>query len=117
MNPAIEAARVYARETCANTFEHDLFCHLALGYVFSTPDYFIMGRPVNHTAPEHMILDLRCVHDQPDAWLVWLACGKIACFNDIAPFSLPYIGFQKRNKLRFYEADKLLSRLCSTHAK
>ena len=117
MTPAEQAALVYTQEPCANTFEHDLYWHLQNGYVFSTPDYFIMGRPVDVSAPDSMQLDPSVKFNAPNGWLVWLAAGEIACFNDIAPYRLPFIGFQRRNRLRWYKAEKLLSKLCSTQSK
>ena len=108
-SPAIQAARVYDQEPCANTFEHDLYWHLQNGYVFSTPEYFIMGRPVKKDAPEWLLLRPdKKIEGTCDAWLVWLAAGRLDVLPDVMPYWLPWIGFQRRNKLRWYETDRLL---------
>ena len=45
-NPYAEARAVYDREPCRRTFNEDLELHLMNGLVFSTPEFFLMGRAV-----------------------------------------------------------------------
>lgn len=111
MIPAVEAARVYEREPCSHDFEHDLYWHLIGGYVFSTPEYFIMGRAVDREAPEHLLLDVKNCFGAPNAWLVWLGAGDMSKLPEVMPYWLPWIGFQRRNRLRWYRTEELLCRM------
>ena len=80
MTPLELALRVYQTEPCAHTFAEDLDAHLTNGYVFSTPDYFIMGRPVVRSAPSTHNLDPFVSYNRSEshAWLEWLFCIRSA---------------------------------------
>lgn len=112
----IDLARaVWLLEPCARPFELDLLLHLRHGYVFSTPRYFIMGRPVKRDAPLEKIVDPTVVFGpEADAWLVYCAAGTegVARFLGCEPYPLPYIGWERGNKLRFYERERLIR--CTT---
>jgi len=108
-NPAILARHVYDKEPCARTWAEDVELHLLFGYVFSTPDYFIMGRPVKHDAPDSCIVDPlyqfpRC---EWDAWHIYLYSGDITKCWDIEPFKFPWVTFERKNVLRRYPMDRL----------
>lgn len=78
MTPVEQAALVYSREWCASTFREDLEAHLITGYVHSTPEAFVMVRPVSSTADESLILDPwhRFEREECDACPIWLATSK-----------------------------------------
>jgi hypothetical protein len=101
-NPFDQAAGVYDREPCARTFDDDLVAHLRFGYVFSTPEYFIMGRPVDSQSEDYLLLNPSLKFERTDAWLVWLYAGDIQQALNILPIDLPYVLFQRKNELRRY---------------
>lgn len=105
MTPVEQAAAVYEREWCAGSFREDLEAHLLHGYVHSTPQAFVMARPVDSRAEEALILDPwhAFPRAQQDAWLIWLAAGDLAPFLRLFPYELPRLGWQKRNRLRWHE--------------
>lgn len=117
MSPVEKASQVYNREWCKATFREDLEAHLLHGYVHSTPTGFVMARPVDSTADEDLILDPwhEFPREKQNAWLIWLAAGDMAPLLELFPYELPLIGWQKRNRLRWYEvgseAQDLLVRL------
>lgn len=104
LTPVERAAAVYQSEACARTFREDLEAHLLSGFVFSRPDYFIMGRPVIRTAEAALILDPW--HHFPsaecDCWHVWLMAGNTVKAWDIMPWPLEWVSFERKNELRFY---------------
>lgn len=107
MNAAFQALAVYDREPCARSFEADLAAHLTNGFVWSAPDCFWMARPVDSTAPVEQIVDPRCTFTHCDAWLIYLAAGRdpIPMLREQArklPYQLPLVGWEKRNRLRWY---------------
>lgn len=119
MTPVERAAAVYDSEPCARSFREDLEAHLHNGYVFNTPDIFVMGRPVVSSENASDIIDPWIVFpvEQCDAWLVYLAAGRMDVLLSMFPYSLPKIGFERKNKLRFYGLPDLTHRLstrCST---
>jgi hypothetical protein len=102
MAPIESAMLVYATEPCYRTFQEDLTLHLLHGYVISTPEVFIMGRPVNKDAEHRLITDPTVWFYDPDCWLVHLAAGDINQFFRHEPYQLEWFGWQRANKLRFY---------------
>jgi hypothetical protein len=112
-NPAIKAARVYLEEECTGTFMSDVEDHLIAGYVISTPDYFIMARPVKHDADPSLICDplYHFPPDEEDCWHIWLAAGDWRKFweNDTRDFK--WVSWEKRNKLKVYPMDRVIKKV------
>jgi len=103
------ARRIYDSEYNPRTLSVDIQLHLEnpTAFVFKGPDFFIMGRPVNHLADPVLVLSPNIVHKNPDAWLVWLGIGEMMKFIQLRPYSLPWVGFQRKNDLRWYEASNM----------
>ncbi len=102
MTPFDQARAVYRKERCRRTFEEDLHAHLVGGFVFSTPDFFVMGRPVVSVAPPIAITDPRVSFARSDCWHVFLLAGDIRKAWGIVPYDLPMMSFERKNELRFY---------------
>jgi hypothetical protein len=105
---AIEIAKMdYERNNLL--FEQDLGYYLMNGYVFSTPDRFLMAKPVRKSFGE------KDWHpDNPDAWYVHYASGKksLQWFIEQAPFYLPFIAWKRSKSVdteseRFYPTSRL----------
>ena len=74
------------------------------GFVFSTPDFFIMGfavrRNVNGLLWDHS--------DNPDAWYITGMAGDMDKAWSILPYELPFVSFQRfDNSLRFIPIERL----------
>lgn len=108
-----QARAVYDREECARTFDEDFYLHLQYGFVFSSPDGFIMGRPVARMAREELVRDPGHIFATPDTWLVYLAAGSVKNFWRHLPYPLPFVGWERSNVLRFYPSDRV-RKACST---
>lgn len=118
MTPYEQARAVYLSEPCARTFEEDLGLHLARGFVFSTPKYFIMGRPVQKEVEAWKIVD-PSVYFPPElcnCWHVFVMAGDVSKVWDILPWPLGTISFERRNELRFYSAERIRRLSCPDHA-
>lgn len=109
MIPYDAAMAVYRNEPCARSFFDDFTLHMKHGFVFSTPDYFIMGRPVNSKAAEAQIVDPACTFkpEECDCWHVYLMAGDVTKVWNIMPYPLPKVSFERRNELRFYTLDSI----------
>lgn len=117
LTPVELAALVYEQEPCARTFREDLEGHLINGYVFSTPELFLMGRAVDSSAPYEVVTDPWQVfaRERCDAWLCYLAAGDLTQMPGLIPYELPKIGFERGNILRYYRYGRLTNKiLCST---
>ncbi len=106
MTPYEQAARVYLREPCARSFREDLENHLFLGWVFSTPALFLMGRRIMHDWPHRMAADSSIADDEGDCWHVWLAAGDMSEAVRAIPFDLPWLSFERENRLVTMPLDK-----------
>jgi hypothetical protein len=108
MSPIEQAMAVYQKEACARTFDEDLRLHLEHGFVFSTPEFFIMGRPVDSKASPRLIVDptVRFLSDR-DCWHIYLMAGNCYRAWDIMPWPLPLFSFERRNELRFYPMERI----------
>jgi hypothetical protein len=106
-SPAELAASVYEREPCARTFREDLEAHLINGYVFSTREFFVMGRVVRSTAAPEEIVNPWVTWNDGDAWLVYLMAGDVRKACCMLPYELPLIGWERQNVLRFWPLKKV----------
>jgi len=104
---------VFEREPCARTFAEDLALHFEHGFVFSTPDYFIMGRPVPKDAPAEDIVNPAIVFPRAicDCWHCYLFAGDMAAALAVLPWALPWISFERKNELRIYDMGKFLDHI------
>jgi len=117
MTPYEMAQRVYRSEPCARTFEHDITWHLNNGFVFSTPAFFVMGRPVVSAARPEIIVGLnRFPATICDAWHVYLMAGDMSKAWGILPWELPMVTIERRNVLKVYRLDSI-RRLSGTRPK
>jgi hypothetical protein len=110
MTPVEVAAAVYSKEHCARSFKEDLEAHLLNGHVHSTDQYFIMGRKVRRDAPHADIVNPWVKHANPDCWLVYLHAGNMRLAFEAADVRLPFVCFEKRNRLKFYTWEEIHKR-------
>lgn len=109
MNQIARAARVFIEEPSAVDFQDVLASHLLYGYVYSTPESFIMARPVNINALHEEILDPNADFDSPNAWFIYAAAGTLESFLAIEPYPLPFFGWEKRNRIRFWQRERVIN--------
>ena len=116
MTPVEHAAAIYEQEPCARSFKEDLEAHLLHGVVVSTPEFFCMGRPVPHNAPRHEIVDpwQNTWEEQPDCWHLYLWAGPMMSAFKCATHPLPFVSFERKNRLRVYRWDDIYA-ACSKH--
>jgi len=112
MTAIIEARKTY--EGAPRQFEKDLAWHLQHGYVWSCPDAFIMGRPVNSKKPD-LFHDLSVPQEgDRDCWFIFLAAGLDAFryFIRIMPYPLVYLAWHRRgDQLRIHKLQHFLKRI------
>jgi hypothetical protein len=95
MTPAEQAAELCrARDA---SFREELEAHLLNGWVISTPEVFLLGRPVPRSADA---ADLRAVYppEECDAWFVWLGVGSAERLLALMPYDLPWIGWHRQGR-------------------
>jgi hypothetical protein len=95
MTPVEQASSFYGPHFCEVVADH-----LLTGYVFSTPDCFLLGKR------------------KEDAWFVTYLAGDLAAAVPFIPFPLPYLIFQRDNgELRRYSAESLTRRIYGKQTK
>ena len=85
--------------------------HYQHGFVFSTPEFFIMGRPVDREEAYNLIREPSYTFppNRCDAWWIYAMAGKVEKAWSILPYSLPYIGFERFDENpRFYPTTTLM---------
>lgn len=109
MTPYELAAKAHAAHPGPRSFTEDVEAHLMNGFVFSTPDFFIMGRAVIASADARLILNPShpFPRDRADCWFVYLMAGDIPKAWSILPWELPWFCWERSSELRFYRADTI----------
>lgn len=104
MSPIDHCAVAFA--TRGVDFAHILELHYQHGFVFSTPDYFVMGRPVIRSWSAELIRDPFCTVSPGDAWWIHGYWGDLLAAFKALPYELPFIGWEKFDlDCRFYPID------------
>jgi len=103
VSPYLHALRAYEGDSSPRTFNEDLSWYLEHGFVFSRPDFFVMGRPVAQYAGYALITGLhRFPSHNCDCWHVHLMGGNLAPVTKVLPWPLPLVSFERNNRLRFH---------------
>lgn len=125
MSPYEQIEAKYAAHPQEQPFGFYVQWHLRFGFVFSTPEFFIMGRGVNRSAVESWGVYLEKTpalesYHPHDAWYIHAMAGDMTRAWDILPYPLPWLAWERildgKRDLRFYSAAEV-KRLCTiTHA-
>ena len=125
MSPVDKVRMLYTADS-PRTFEEDLCAHMRTGYVYSTPEYILMGRPVCSQAPQAVINDVWCVFD-PSTWDGWYVyafalrddrglCGLVKKLLTHIPFYLPLVAWERSGEpLKFFSTEQLLTKYAKLH--
>lgn len=65
------------------------------GFVFITPAYFVMGRPVDRQDPRLTEPTKLFRKEDADCWYVHAMAGDIAQSFDVVPWPLPWFAFER----------------------
>ena len=87
-----EEYRLHPRE---ESFDFYLDWHIENGFVFSTPDFFIMGRGASREAIRRNSDAWTCRREFQDCWYVFAMAGDISKCWDILPYPLGYVAFER----------------------
>ena len=115
MTPIARAAEYYLSGNPENlgAFYWDVDQHVMHGYVYSTPEYFMLLRPVDRYATESRISDPSYVFtpESCNCWFVMMMAGDLRrCFVN-QPYYLPFCGYAYKDRLRFYKTDTIKLRV------
>jgi hypothetical protein len=111
MIPYTAALEAWRKEPNPGQMSWDdaLAWHFNMGFVFSTPRYFMMGRPVVSESPMAKIFEYGHVFpaNRNDAWFIACAAGNLSDAWAILPWRLPLIGFDRKGEVRFYDIERV----------
>lgn len=121
MSPAERVAALYDADS-PRTFREDVEAHMLTGYVFATPEAFLMGRAIDSGATPEAIADPwhAFPRDAQDTWLIyayadrfgnspWGLVKKVLCWM---PYPLKNVAWSRKRdgRLRFFDIQKLNER-------
>ena len=110
MNILAQAKDLY--DKCGIDMNRDIAAYCANGYVFITPDSFLLGKAVNSKSEVHPQDQWNV--ENPDAWYVNMAVGcGVAEFINRIPYPLPLVGWMRQLKsqpVRWYDFKRIIRR-------
>lgn len=125
MSPFDKVRALYTDQS-PRTFEEDLAAHFHHGYVYSTPEYFLMGRPVWHVAEHKQINNVwKAFH--PVLWDTWYVYafalredqglhGLVKNLLTHMPFYLPLLAWERSGgPLHFHSTERLIQKYAKLH--
>lgn len=113
MSPYERVEALYIASPEARPFAWYVDYHHRHGFVFSRPDYFIMGRPVIKEADPSLICELthRFPSGQCNCWFIFAMAGNMMRAWDIMPWPMPWFAWEReqggRRDLRFYPTERI----------
>lgn len=108
-DPVVRAKALYAQEICARNFEEDLYLHLNTPgcIVFKDEESLALLRPVSCVCSYRQLVDPTYISAVPDAWWIYLLVGDFPRLLELLPNRFDLIGWERKNRPRFYELSKL----------
>jgi len=113
MTPYESIAEKYTNHPQPQTFDWYIRWHCMHGFVYSTPDFFLMGRPVVRDAPAIRITEPTYLFNPSDCdcWFIHAMAGNIRGAIGMEPYELPWYAWERmldgELDLRFYEASRI----------
>lgn len=116
MSPFEQMKRKYRDNPQERSFDVYLDWHMRHGFVFATPDFFVMGRAAAKGILERVGVALQPVEPEfQDTWYVHAMAGDLRLVWSILPWPLPYVAFERlrggRRELTVLQTDRI-RRLC-----
>ena len=105
---------LYLKYPQPRTFAEDVALYEAAGYVWDTPEVFLMARPVWKDAPDEVI---KCSHVRfhdscVNAWFLFAFVGDLRATITIAPYQLAWVGWSRRmSPIRWHRMGCILDRI------
>lgn len=94
-------------------WEDVLSAHLIAGYVVSTPEVFLLFRPVDSRANP---IEFDCpwvTYSKPDQWHIYLAAGELSQFEQWIPPIYDRISAVRKNRLRVWDRADMRGKIVS----
>ena len=105
-----QQAKLQAERLGIISFSQDVESHFKNGVILSSPEYFLMARPVEVGWPLEKMLDCSQVSPGGNCWFVWAVAGdwRKAAHDGILDHGFkPWLAFERRGKPRLIEAARL----------
>ena len=85
----------------------DVCRHVLNGIAISTPDLFLLARPVNSKGNTILFDEPGITFDNPDCWHIYLASGSLPDIFNALPYPLPLVSYVRKNRLHFQDMKKM----------
>lgn len=110
MIPWLKAQEWHGRNCPGESFWERVGWHFSCGYVWSTPEVFMLAHTVHWDDAAGVVHDAGMRHN---AWFVELAAGccrgAVGKLMGLAPYPLPWVCYRRRNepRVRAFRWEKL----------
>lgn len=98
--PYQRAAELHNASGMALSFREAVEAHAICGYVFATPELFLLGRRVGSDWTDDELCDPWLVAPDGDVWHVFLAAGDLREGLRLLPYRLPWLSYYHDGKHR-----------------
>ena len=98
-------------DICGLDMSKDIAVYAGHGYVFITPDTFLLAKTVDSKSEEHPMNQWGV--KKPDAWYVHMSVGSVQDFISKIPYRLPKIGWMRETKkqpIKWYDFERIIRR-------
>ena len=114
MSPYVECYQDYVKRGLGTTFMSLVSSHLQHGFVFTTEDFFAVGRPIRKDSSDEMIQDPSILCLEPNCWHIgcfWGDVSKLWEVLDILPIRLGFVSWYKtkddKKELHVFRIERL----------
>lgn len=113
MSPYEIISNKYSENPQAQTLDWYIRWHCLHGFVYVTPSFFLMARPVVRDAPACRITEPTYLfnHADCDCWYIHAMAGDIRGAINMEPFKLPWYSWERvldgKLDLRFYKSERI----------
>ena len=85
----------------------DIYSHITDGIAISTPDLFLLARPVDSKGYRFLFDHPSINFKHPDCWHIYLASGSLPDIYNALPYPLPLVSYVRKNRLHFQDMKKM----------
>jgi hypothetical protein len=117
MKPIQQLRELYQKNPQTGGMLNHFMAHLETGYIFSNPEFFVMGRAIKRDAPWCDITNPwhSFPREEQDTWFIFAFAGRTSQnLLTYFPYPLTWVAWSRRNKpLRFHPFERLCHRINS----
>jgi len=120
MSPIDKLRSAYQRYSPHRSLEEDVGTFIRCHYLFATPHFVALGKPVKKGADKELIIQPGYVFPVSDAdtWFLFAYAGRIMDLFAFIPFELRWLAWERRGAcLRYWTLEQFKQRCTPIHCR